>query len=834
LGTILGLAAVLSACVLVPAPALAGGCPNEVFRESEEHGLLLPDCRAYEQVSPDGEGKNGNDAKDYPGTVGASPSGDSVHYFSTAPFKEAELLNGETTVTYVSSRGASGGWVTQSVEPKGAKFGGVLGFNDDLSQVLVEAAGAPLAADVSAKKATYYLRPLSGSESAYEPLVGTAGEQGPEASEFTLDGFSGDGTHLIFESAELLVTGAASGTDVANLYELDLEKSAGDQLSLVGVIPESGESCSGSACVVPAQGSYAGAGGELDKLNPNVAINGGFYTQSAISENGGLVFFTAFPSQQLYVRVAGASTFAASPGPARFLGATPNGEYVFYSEGGHLYDTYGGEPNEALGLYRYDTVTHKSEPITQEGDASGGSATGTGTIEPTSHEILDVKTDSPGEEFAAGESIEGAGIPEGDWIQEVDPRGVPNSLELADSIPGDSGEPPVEGVHLTASSPSGVLGVLGFSEDGSSVYFAAIGVLASNANASGEHAENRAGAGENAGNVYEWHKSASGAETVTFISQVADYPDYEQGGDEEDWTEKPHMTLFRQKVGRVTPDGSRLLFADGRQLYLYSAGVEGGVGSLVCVSCEPGGRPTAGEATLDGGTTGAGLIPREFGLLTRNLSENGKRVFFDTSSALLPEDTNEQPNVYEWEAEGEGSCHSHGQDEGCLYLISTGTSPEPSEFGDASANGNDLFFSTRQQLAATDEDDNVDVYDARVDAEGIEHPLCVKGTVYKPATQQCEVEPCYTAEECKEPPSEPPAKSFPATSVFTGPGNLTFSPPPPPPGSGPKHRTKLTRAQRLAAALKQCRKDKSAKKRVSCQKAARKKSGPLKKKKGGK
>ncbi len=331
-------------------------------------------------------------------------------------------------------------------------------------------------------------------------------------------------------------------------------------------------------------------------------------------------------------------------------------------------------------------------------------------------------------------------------------------------------------MSLTASSQAGVLGVLGFSGDGSSVYFAAIGALAPNANAFGEHAENRSGGlKEFAGNVYEWH---AGAPSLTFVAQVADYENSEQGGDEEDWTEVP-VEFGRQKVARVTGDGSRLLFANERQLFLYTAGAGGGVGSLVCVSCTPGGGGTAGEATLDGDSTGAGFVPRDMRILTRNLSENGNRVFFDTAAPLLPGDTNGQTDVYEWEAEGEGSCRSDAQDDGCLYLISTGAGNESSYFGDASANGSDVFFFTRQQLASSDEDSNVDVYDARVEAEGPSHEPCVQGTTFNPATGQCEREPCYTAEECRPPLSEPPAESFPATAAFTGPGNLTFSPPPP-------------------------------------------------------
>jgi hypothetical protein len=188
--------------------------------------------------------------------------------------------------------------------------------------------------------------------------------------------------------------------------------------------------------------------------------------------------------------------------------------------------------------------------------------------------------------------------------------------------------------------------------------------------------------------------------------------------------------------------------------------------------------------------------------------------------------------VYEWEADGEGSCRSETQDEGCLYLISSGTLSEQSYFGDASANGNNIFFFTRQTLVPTDTDNNVDVYDARVceKGESCETPLppCKTGYQRNPTTADCEREPCYTAETCKPNPSEPPQEAFPATAAFNGPGNLSFSPPPPPPPTKVKTAAQL-RAEKLAKALKLCGKDRAIPKRHNCEKQAKKRYGPVKK-----
>ena len=105
------------------------------------------------------------------------------------------------------------------------------------------------------------------------------------------------------------------------------------------------------------------------------------------------------------------------------------------------------------------------------------------------------------------------------------------------------------------------------------------------------------------------------------------------------------------------------------------------------------------------------------------MSTKGTRIFFQTTEALVPQATDGQENVYEWEQEGTGSCGTgEGVDNGgCLYLISTGQSTSPSYFGDASENGEDVFFFTRQSLVGQDRDDSIDIYDAREDG-GIESP----------------------------------------------------------------------------------------------------------------
>lgn len=322
------------------------------------------------------------------------------------------------------------------------------------------------------------------------------------------------------------------------------------------------------------------------------------------------------------------------------------------------------------------------------------------------------------------------------------------------------------GGQRTALTPAGaeVQGVLGVSGDGSYVYFAAKSVLAS-------------GGVSGAGNIYVWHEGA-----IALVSS---------GGEEDDWT--AHTLLYHSEAragpdegvrsARVSSDGRTLMFTSRASLtsydnqgagnhcteqetpapcdevYVYNAG-SGGVGSLTCASCNPSGTPATSDALLyhaenDGAVAPPTLYPWE---LPRNLSEDGSRVFFETEEALLPADSNSVMDVYEWEQEGTGSCPA-GRSGGCLYLISSGVSSEPSYFAEASSGGGDVFFFTRQALVGQDEDELVDLYDARVGG-GIaaQNP--------PPPAAPCLGEACHPAQ------APVPAVGLPVSQVFSGAENL--------------------------------------------------------------
>jgi hypothetical protein len=176
-----------------------------------------------------------------------------------------------------------------------------------------------------------------------------------------------------------------------------------------------------------------------------------------------------------------------------------------------------------------------------------------------------------------------------------------------------------------------------------------------------------------------------------------------------------------------------------------------------------------------------------FSFLTRNLSPDGNRVFFESDDALLPTDTNGKTDVYEWEAEGKGSCETEG---GCIYLISSGRSTDPSWFGDASESGDDVFIFTTQQLVPDDRDRLADVYDASVDG-GL-------------ASQHALAPPTCSTSACQANPPPPPDQT-PASASFKGPGNAR---PAPSARRCPKGKRKVRSAGKVRCVKKRSRQNK--------------------------
>jgi len=235
----------------------------------------------------------------------------------------------------------------------------------------------------------------------------------------------------------------------------------------------------------------------------------------------------------------------------------------------------------------------------------------------------------------------------------------------------------------TDLTPTGeVRGVLGAAEDGLTVYF------------------------QSAAGLQEWHEGA--------LTQVAAGPQAAQPSD------YPPTT----GSARVSPDGERLLFLSSESLtgydnhdattgqpdsevYLWNAAG----GGLICISCNPTNERPSGPSTISGAYTNGRAPGSTDSYKPRNLSTTQDRAFFDSEDSLVALDTNKASDVYEWEAQGTGSCQRVG---GCISMISNGKDSEGATFVDASESGSDVYFLTSFSLDEARDPGSRDIYDARV------------------------------------------------------------------------------------------------------------------------
>ena len=419
---------------------------------------------------------------------------------------------------------------------------------------------------------------------------------------------------------------------------------------------------------------------------------------------------------------------------------------------------------------------------------------------------------------------------------------------LEECVIGEDGEAHLRcnasGMPLDLSQGQGILApIQGASEDASSLYFASESALTGEE--TNQHGE-KARAGQP--NLYLLRE---GTIVLVAVLSPADAPDWGGGRYSSGGKLKQPERALSGLTARVSPDGRWLAFMSERSLtgydnhdaltgqpdqevFLFHAPAAGGSGShspsLVCASCNPtGGRPHGLQAgVLRGGpderSAFTAVWPDAQGLAasvpgwsnelyqSRYLS-NGGRLFFNSSDALVAQDTNNTEDVYEYEppAGPEAPAHDtctpasstfHPASGGCLDLISNGVSGGDSGFLDASETGGDVFFLTTAPLSKRDTDTAYDVYDAHI--EGTE-----------PAPEQI-------PEQHVE-PVQPPEAQTPGSLTFFGPGNLIAPLPPPPGPKGPT--AQELRAKHLATALRQCRRKHSHHKRQACERSARKAYG---------
>jgi len=659
-------------------------CPaNEAFRLGP--GAFLPDCRAYEMVSPvDKNGGDisvaGNQSQKPAGVDQGAVGGDAITYSSYRAFGDA--VSAPYSSQYLAVRGA-GGWTSTGISPP--REGGSLynssgissqykAFSPDLCQGwLLQDTLNPLASGAVAGWPNLYRRDLcAGGYTALAPRrvpkVKNEGTRGIAEFVPEVQGFSSDGSKTFIRSKGELANNASEASQV---YEL-----SGGKPRLVCILPD--ETPLAGPCSV-GTGAVEVGGVDRDAL-----------VTHAVSEDGSVVYWTAAEKTKgnLYARVGGTSTVAVSageaqsagepqctgeesagepqcPSEAQFWSATPDGSKAIFSE------------HESL--YEFDLATKTATPIV------GGFQGLMGASEDAEKVYL-VSTEA--EDTGAT-----AGSPN---LYLYEPGG--HFRFIATLAVGDLGG------RLSPVSTAPILHSAQVTPDGDAVAFTSVGRL-------------------------------KGFDNTDAASGEAD-----------------------------------------AEVYIYRADP----GALTCVSCNPtGARPTGRDIGIEKLTFqfsywAAAYIPGAETQLhyPRVLSEDGRRLFFDSFDSLVPRDTNGKEDVYEWQAAADASaCAADGgelflaREGGCLGLISSGESSagegaRDSELVDSSASGRDVFFKTYSSLVPQDPG-LLDIYDARVEGGFASSPS---------PPEECE------GEACRHPAPAPPERS-PGSSAGTGTGNVKPSKP---------------------------------------------------------
>jgi hypothetical protein len=636
-------------------PPGAGPCGNESIRAAQGLRPDFPSCRAYELVSPFPAAER-NNADVFLATerVRAATDGGAFEFPSLSGAGDAHSVSAVTE--YVGVRDPGAGWAVHGVAPRlpGASVNGITNGDREPSYV------GEFTPDLS--KATY-LSPASLSE------------EGPN-----VDGIwnlyrredllvPGLGTYRLLSDAATpqspFPVGQSSGEDTESPHivgaSTDLShvvfespRNLTVDAAALGAGPRLYESADGAVRLVGVLPSSEGGGPSIAQAGQGFSILSLIYVRPVVSANGSRVLFTAPPFDRLRV-------------------------------GGRLYLRDDHETTDPS-----DDTTVRVSASEKTNDAGPGGSDPAGTQPATfwgaSKQLSQVF-------FTSTEALTDDAPSTESSVQKLyrydldAPAGQRLTLLSVDQNGGDG-------------IVNGADGVIGVSDDGSYVYF-----IGSNQLVAGRPiaATSR---------IFLWHEGQ--------VRQVAAI----NSGVEANRILGEFGVAESGKWARVSADGRHLVFvsegtpdqtgndqgttcttyASSRclEVYVYSAGPEE---RLQCASCDPAGTRATADADFNARRADT-LITRTISVdsyLNHALSASGGRVFFTTAERLSAYDQNDDPDVYEFDSAT-----------GRVHLLSGGRPQASSYFLDASSEGRDVFFATRDTLLAADENENVDVYDARI------------------------------------------------------------------------------------------------------------------------
>ncbi len=624
-------------------------CPNAHVRQ-QTGSEFLPDCRAYELVSPE----NAGNVVMFPGGAPAAPYATNPARFAfdagLGGIEGTDPTNGLTIDTYVATR-TSTGWIT--------KYIGIPGNQTVATKAAVGDLGLDKFIDFKSNEA-FVGTPQPESNLPYvwdfndNPLgrwpANLTSIPGADATSGAYQP-SPDFSHLAFSSTNVAFTSEGLTSGVGSAYDYNTSAETTNLIS---------KTASGPA-IPPADGyehfiTFPGGSrtyGDPTQNRPSVSTDGSHILMAApVGPEEEFSSSPPPPPVVLYMRVNDSVTFEVSEGHAvNYVGMTSDGSKVFFTSEEQLTPE---DHDTSSDLYMWSEATDSIKLISLGNNGAGNS-------------------DECDASWIAGCGV----LP---IAQTGNGRPTYTTIRLDTPIASESGD----------------------------IYFYSPEQLDGNKGELGQT------------NLYVYREGA-----VQFVTTLSPGAECDPEGEERTCGNGPITRI------QVTPTDSRLAFITASKVTSYdNAGFqemytyEPATGKIVCVSCLPSGAPPSGN-----------VVGSEGGLF---MSNDG-RTFFYTPDALVPQDTNELHDVYEFV-------------DGRAQLISTGIGAEdaqttPNQYRQAglqgvSADGVNVYFSTFNTLVPQDHNGQfLKFYDARTDG----------GFPYTPPPA-----PCAAADECHGAGSSPP------------------------------------------------------------------------------